>query len=291
MGGSSGGGSSGAVSWPHWISWLHKDGADYMLASIQSTPNPFVDVSPADPHDQYEWMSGELSNYQDILYNFNPSEGWEAAIDRVAVKYDATLLNVDHIQGVIGAISAISKVELEAKVLPDFRAGMRDINAVQSSAFVVGEAFIYGFFMHGIQDIASKYILDQHEKRSSAILGTAGKLLEPEVTKLQAWENYCKVANDFNRLMLVANKEYVDAQLDIDEAEARWELEKWNNYGNFIASMNGGTVHTTGRKPSASQSALGGAFSGASAGLSMTGNWWGAAGGAVLGAGSAMMNR
>ena len=291
MSGSSGGGSSGKVSWPDWISERHRDGADFMLASLQSTLNPFIDVMPSDPHEQYTWMSGELSNYQDILNNFDPSAGWEAAIDRVAIKYDQAILAPALRQEAMSHIVKYSKAELDANILPAFRAGMRDINAVQTSAFVIGEAIINGFFLHGIQEVGAKYILDQFDKRTSAVLGTAGKLLEPEITKLQAWENYSKVANDFNRLMLVANKEYVDSQLDIDEAEARWELEKWNNYGNFIASMNGGTVHTTGRKPSSSQSALGGAFSGASAGLSMTGNWWGAAGGAVLGAGAAMMNR
>ncbi|MCK5603338.1 hypothetical protein KAR91_15750, partial [Candidatus Pacearchaeota archaeon] len=72
MGGSSGGGSSGEVSWPEWISNLHKQGADIMFSAAASAVNPFVGVTAYDPDTEITWMSGELTNLRSAIDAFDP---------------------------------------------------------------------------------------------------------------------------------------------------------------------------------------------------------------------------
>lgn len=290
MSGSSGGGSSGEVSWPQWISELHETGANAMLVATTAALNPFVGVTTYDPDNILTQMTGEITAFGGHIDAFDPADDWADMIDTVLLKYDEALVDDSSIADQVAAYSAILDDDLENKTLPRFRAGMRDVNAVQSTAFVVGQSLLEAFKGREV----AKYAADLHgeiaKKKPELIINTAGKLLEPQLATLEMRKALAQMSIDTNRIHIVAKKEEVDGQMEIDEAEAKYDYEKWNSFGNYIAGMSGGVGSTAGRQPSTAQSAIGGALSGAAAGGSI-GGWWGAAAGGLLGLGSSLMNR
>ena len=290
MSGSSGGGSSGEVSWPQWISTLHKDGADIMFAAVAGALNPFIGATSFDPATEISLMMTELSDLDTAIAAFDPASDWSDMIDLVQNKYAATFIDETSIAAAVAAYSAILDDDLTNKTLPRFRGGMRDINAVQSTAFVIGQSLLEAWKAREVAKYAADYRGDLEKARAEIVINTAGKLLEPQLAKLDAVKAAAQLNIDTQRIRIVALKEQRDSQMELDEMEQKWGAEKWTAYGNYIASMSGGTSRSTGRTPSTTQSAIGGALSGAAAGGSM-GGWWGAAAGGILGAGSAMLNR
>ena len=292
MGGSSGGGSSGEVSWPQWISELHKTGAENMLAALigTTTSNPYVAESAYNPTSPIEWMDGEMDTWRAAVTAFDPAADWSGMINTVAAKYEEHFNAADKTAAAVAAYSAMLDDDLVNNTLPRFRGGMRDINAVQSTAFVVGEALLEAFKGREVAKYAAEYQSDLDKQKTELVINTAGKLLEPQMAIFEMRKELAKTGVEVSRIALVALKEQRDTQLEIDEAEHKWDSEKWSAYGSYIGGMSGGTASGNKRTPSTAQSAIGGALSGAAAGGSM-GGWWGAAGGAILGAGSAMMNR
>ena len=292
MSSGSGGGSSGEVSWPNWISTLHRQGGDAMWLAINSARavSPFIGMTTYDPDTEITYMGGELATLNDHIDNFDPASDWADMIDTVKAVYDTKLMDDATLAAAVAAYSDILDDDLTNKTLPRFRSGMRDINAVQSSAFVIGQSLLEAFKAREVAKYAADYRGDAEKGKAALIIQTAGKLLEPQLAKLEMRKASAELSIDASRIMIVARKEERDGQNEIMEADHKWDFEKFNSYGNYIAGMSGGTAHATGKQPSTASSAIGGALSGAAAGGSM-GGWWGAAGGAILGAGSAMMNR
>jgi hypothetical protein len=139
---------------------------------------------------------------------------------------------------------------------------MRDINAVNSSAFVIGRQIV------------------------------ASGLIE---AKLQAEQSLANLTVEMNRVAIVAKSEQVNTDRKIDEQDALWDLEVFQIGGNVLAGIGGGTIQKKGEQPSQIQSAIGGALSGAAAGAAIgsavpgVGTAIGAGVGAALGGGSAFL--
>jgi len=295
MSGSSGGGSSGEVSWPKWLSDIHEQGTKDMLVLMKGTTssNPFDGMLPYDPNrvgGEIAEMHKELAAFNTDITAFDPSTQWEAMLITVKAAYDTIIADDVTVAASVAAYSDILTDDLLNKTLPRFHAGMRDINAVQSTAFIIGEALLEAFKGREVAKYAADLKGDVEKGKPALLIQTAGKLLEPEMVKIELRQESHKLAIDTLRMMIVARKEYQDELLSIQESDKSWDVDKWVKYGNFIAAMSGGTTGVQKKSASSAQSAIGGALSGASAGGSI-GGWWGAAAGAVIGAGASLANR
>jgi len=158
---------------------------------------------------------------------------------------------------------------LLAEVLPRFQAGMRDINAVTSSAFAIGRAIIED----GQTRQVAKYSADLHYK---AFSDDALRLI---ALKLESQKSLTHYAGEINRMKIVAKKEQTDVQLEIDESDATWDLELFAHGGNLLAGIGGGVFKPDTKKRNTAASAIGGAMTMGVAGYMAAG----ASGGAVTG--------
>ena len=154
---------------------------------------------------------------------------------------------VDDLDVFINSMESNNEIENN---MAKFDAGMRDINAVNSSAFAIGKQLI-----------------------GSTLL----------VQKLQAKVQLAQLSVDARRMMLVANQEFISSDNEYQVKAAKWPITILQEGGNVLASIAGASTVSPGSEgPSPGQSALGGALSGAAIGAS-TGNPYAAAAGAVIG--------
>ena len=234
-GGSSGGGGSGEVDYPTYMKEAHGQlmygagEADHGNMDIVTpmddavndaiSGNPYIDLSPYNPNPHLVEMANAVEDL-DVFIN-----------------------------------SMESTNEIE-NTLAGFDGGMRDINAVNSSAFVIGRQLI------------------------------ASTLL---VQKLQAKQELARFSIEARRIMIVANTEFINADNEYQVKYPKWSLDMLQRGGNILAAMSGASVVSAGSdEPSQTQSALGGALSGAAMGASV-GGVYGAAIGGVLGAAASFM--
>ena len=190
--------------------------------------------------------------------------------------------------------------QFDNKELPSFRAGLLDIGAVQSSAFVVGESIMRGFKLRDIsrfenelryrlyeqdREIAVKHFTQKAELISR---GTA-VMIQSLMTRINFEGSVAGLTIESKRIGVVAGKEEIDQQLDILEKDSVWDLETFQYGANIMAAISGGVIQTQ-KRPSKAQSALGGALSGAALGAQVSGgDPYATAAGAAIGAGLAFL--
>ncbi len=284
-----GGGGSGAVSHSAYLEtihgdWLDNSGVDTITESITDVMNSALGNSPwtlqnaYDPDADLVTMLAAPDELQSLVTLLSTGTTLDTLISNV--------LDTDRIDDAVDEFAADLDARLIAEILPRFNAGMLDINAVMSSAFVIGRANI-----EENQDRqVAKYAADLHMK---AFSDDAIRLI---ALKLEYQKTASQMIADVNRIKIVAKKEEMDANLKIDESDALWDLEVFQHGGNLLAAIGGGTATpgaTSG--PSQAQSAIGGALSGAAAGAMVgsvvpgIGTGVGAGVGAFLGAASAFL--
>jgi len=293
MGSSGGGGSSGEVSWPQWISELHKEGAENLKAAIYANINPYIGWAAWNPDQTIDWMYETVHYFHDTVVHYNPFQDWAEAIDAATLKLDQIYTD-ERIAEAVLAYSALLSDNIEQHTLPRFRGGMRDINAVQSTAFVIGESVIEANKNREVAKYAADLRKNWENKKLDHILqnGMALAALKGEYVKMV--EAYATKAIDFLRMAAILKKEEFADTTEYRVESEKWDMDNWTQYGNYIANMHGGVAGSS-RKPSKTASAIGGAASGASMGYMMgagtsVGGPWGAAIGAVVGIGASLLS-
>ena len=276
-----GGGGSGAVSYPAYMQdvhadWLNQTGADFIAQSLTDTMNTAFGASP--------WAAAVAYNPDADLVNLIAApDALQTLVDLLSTgtTLDTLITNIldtTRIQDSIDAFEADLDARLLAEILPRFEAGMRDINAVTSSAFAIGRALI-----EENQDRqVAKYAADLRMK------GFSDDAIKVIGLKLEYQKAVSQMLAEAYRIKMVAKKEEADLNIKIDENDALWDLEVFQYGANLLAGIGGGTTTPKTKQVSQTQSMLGGAMSGAAAGAMVAGPW-GALAGGVLGAASGLL--
>ncbi len=253
-------------------------------------------------------MANHASLIDSSLDNWSTQTLWESFIDGAKTKLDSAVLDTTAISSYASDIGGILQTETDIE-LGKFYGGMRDINAVQSSTFVIGAAIIQAAQTKAIAKITGDLTAEAWRARNLGIIETGKLGLEVNLKTLTLRGELLKSVTDIYtkgvefkrlvthdvvdslRLAIVAKKEQYDKQIEIDHSYATWRYEVQQYLTNLLAAGHGGGGTVAGAKPSQAQSALGGALAGAGTGA-MIGNAiapgagaaWGAAIGGVVGA-------
>jgi len=257
--GSGGGGSSGKVDFPAHMKVWHKgtldhNGLDVVSLSITDAMNALFGNSP---------YSGESS------YNPDTSIASSvAAVDDLDTMV-ALLSSGNTLDSIIANVLADSRIDnavdefssdlgdrLLSETIPRFEAGMRNINAVTSSAFAIGRGIIEA---NQTRQVA-QFSAGLHMK---AFGDDALRLI---ALKLESQKILTQTVIENNRINTVLKKEETEANLNIDKADATWDIGLFQYGGNLLASIGGGAMIPESNRPSREQTAVGGAMAGAATG-------------------------
>jgi len=289
--------------------------------------NPFDGVSAYDPEDDLEEMQEELDDFITSVGTVDPDsdvESWLATADAAAAG-DLDTLDVDSAISTIIASARInaSQVVAEAvasagtsgydQVIERARAGfearakrdhlnsisqftgpMADVNAVNTSAFVIGmaklerdladrlaqfetefilpinregiTAFIEAFRVVAQQHLAVKaqVHLAQQQNKANYILNATNLIATQLRAKLQAEQSLVELQKSVSSAKIVAGVDEEQQNLDVDVKGQQWDLELFQQGANILSAVSGSVVPTAAR-PSRISSGLSGALGGASA--------------------------
>jgi len=281
-----GGGTSGAVSYPAYMETIHNDwldntGVDTMTSSITDLMDAAVGNSPwtaqaaYDPDADIALMVASHATLQALVTLLSTGTTLDTLVSNI--------LSDTYVDDVVDEYEADANARLTTTILPRFQRGMQNINAVVSSTFVLGQSNIEAEVARNV----NRFSAELHLKAAS---DDALKIVQ---LKLE----YQKIATQFiiemYRIKIVAKKEENDVTMDIDDRDARWDMEVFQYGCNVLAAIAGASAGTKG--PSTAQSVIGGAMSGVAAGamagsaFPIVGTLAGAVYGGLLGAGSAFL--
>ena len=196
-------------------------------------------------------------------------------IDVLSTQIFADTVNSPEVDDMVSAESALLNDHVTKDVLADFQTGMRDINSVLSSSFVIGKSLIADSQVKAIEKFSS----------------------EARFRLIPIAQEKWKMHLDWNKSVIRTYSEmmklYVSAKMDTDEHNIglRAKDQLWPftileyqraALGALQGASNVGGGGGEAAGPSQAAKTIGGALSGAAAGYQMGGGW-GAAAGAVIG--------
>lgn len=298
-----GGSSSGKIGFPGYMEkihgkWLDTTDTDDLILSMTDAMNtahgnsPWDSITAYDPDSDIAAWETAMTNFRNVLTGLDDVVDWGALYTQADASIDG-VVEADIVQSVSDFADQIDD-EIESKVLPRFRRGMQDINAVVSSAYPVGAALIEAFRNREVAKYGSSVRLSLMDKKSTLIMGGTEQMIKMYLRRIGLEDTYAKSIVESNRIKIVAKGEQLSKDAQYDESDALWDLEVFQYGGNLLGAIGSGVVKPS-KGASTAQSAIGGAMSGAVAGA-MVGAEMGASGGPIgavvgglLGAASAFL--
>lgn len=292
-----GGGSSGHVRYPGYVERIHcvmlggaynADGTGTYVApgknltqvmTAMLTPaipitNPWTSQIAYDPDTELVTAISAVTSY----YNLNSAFASASLTTLLGnIMPDSTAANT-RLTNELSAYVADLDLQLMSNAYPRFEAGMRDINAVTTSAFTIGRSMIES---EKLRDYA-RYQADLRMKLYTDFALAVIK------TKFDIQKLLTDLTIESNRIKIVAKTEEMNRNQEIELNENTWHINVFQHAANLMAGIAGGTG--VAGKPGGSLvgSAIGGGLAGAGMGL-LLGGPVGAAVGGLLGVGSAFV--
>jgi len=293
MGGKSGGGggdSEQTIRYAPYLEEFHSDilnhdGHDEADSSFIDIFNATLGGSPYGGYEQIDIDEGffgmtvadpsityEIKNFPSLWDMFGKFMAGLDVHDLWGQIYEDVIRGPE-IENAVSAQSALLQDEIDTNVMPKFLAGMRDINSVQATTFVIGKAIIQ----------------DAHVKAINKFSG--GIRLHALDISNDQWANHLKWDESVMRIYSELFKLYYASRLDIDKAnleyqakDGMWDINLFENARGILSAMAGGAATASQNDPSQSSKAIGGALTGAAIGGYMaSGTAMGGPVGAVLG--------
>ena len=265
-----GGSSSGAVSYPAYMEAKHTTWLDEMAVLITTAvtgASPFASETAYDPASRITTMEGAVTTFKAAVDALDHDADWEAGIDTAKTKLDAEVFNDTYINADIAAFQDLLEDDIADVILPQFQTGMRDINAVYSSAFIMGEADIYAKKTKEVTKYGTDLRMKLNLQRNEAIIKCTNNMLENLIKQVTLNQAISAQTIENGRIGIVAFKEQADQDFNIIDLDARWDLDVYQYGANMLGGISGGTVKAGGDAGmSKGQSAIGGALAGAAAG-------------------------
>jgi len=296
MGSSGGGGGSGEISWPEYLENMHSRFLN-ALADVEIPGaialNPYTLAEAHDPAADLAIAWDAVCEFDAFVDGLAYEDNYESAMVKATTEVDKVFSDA-YINADINAFADIIDNDLNTRVLPQFKAGLRDVNAIMSSAFVMGEADIYAARTREVTKYGTDLRLKSNLQRNEMIGAGVERMLNDLMSAASLEGDVARLSVEAKRISTVALKEQVDGDLKIGDAGGRWNLNMYVYGQNMLSGISGGSS-STGNEPSTAASALGGALGGAAVGAQIgsavpgVGTAVGAVVGGLIGLGAALL--
>jgi len=274
--GGGGGGGGGPIRYAPYLEEKHKSFLDLYpdLRDEAIDDNPYddyvsLDVDPA-------FLGAQLISDFPALYDLYGTHMTGIVVEDIWEQSFEDTVNAPSVHDLIVAEGALLDDDIETNSLPRFQAGMRDLNSVMSSTYVIGKALIEEGKVKAMAKFAS---------------GVRTQLIPTTLEKMRShldWHktivmNYAEII----KLYYSAKMDTVDANLTTQSKDALWPFTVLEFERAAIGALEGAAASGGVAGASTAQKAIGGAMSGAAAGA-MVGGPPGAAIGGLIGMASGL---
>ena len=282
-GGSSGGGDSNntnTIRYAPYVETHHTNFLNRIDTYVQST----ITDSPHEGLEDFTidegflgagYLLSDFPALYDMFGKFMAGLDIEVLADQMI----EAAVNNETINNLVDAEANLLDDHVDTKILPKFLTGMRDINAVLSSTFIIGKA--------NIAESQTKAIAKYSGELKYRMLPIANSRWEKHLD----WnERVIRNYSDLMRLYLAARIDTRDQNQKYKVKNSLWPFTILDFQRAALGALQGAANSTSsieGDEPSALMGAIGGGLSGAAAGSAF--GPWGAGIGGVLGVASSFL--
>jgi hypothetical protein len=308
MGSSGGGGSSGKVDYPDYMKNWHRpaicsswdiDGVPTELLSVSLTgamnealdgPSPYAGFVGIDAEDVMLGSGKVITDFTapyDILATYSALVLVDLiTLYRATNPVSALATSVDAmIDAIVVAEGALLDSDINQNTLPQFQAGLRDVNAVMASAFVVGEGIIWAQKAKALAKADAVLRFDGYKTQIDLTLHAEELTLRQAVAHAEVQRTITALAGDYAKLYTTMRVDLDNNNLEILAKDALWDVKVFQYGGNFLGSIAGSAVSTDAGNQSSKAAAIASTVIGGAAAIASIYSSLASAGGAAAGAG------
>jgi len=268
--------------YPTYMTDYHEDWLSGINSAMSAASFPTLTVY--DPDTDLATMLTAINTFEALVAAIDEHTDYDTIYANATDLADTYFDPAAYIAARVTAHSTTLDTELNTKVYPRFLAGMRNINAVLSSAFVIGQAAIAQDKLDKVAKFQADMELQVISKRVEVIQAIAAEMMRLKLQKLEFNRAIAAMTLDYARLVISAKEdEYVETKSAAIEA-LKWPLEKYKYGANLLAGITGGVSGTAAAEGSKSARIIGSALSGAAAGAMIGAATIGSGGGEGIGA-------
>jgi len=270
-----GGGSSGEVKYPQY----QEDWHEGLLGSDPTSPYDYKNIYPAslnanpyttaiayNPNTDLQGMDTLSGLLTTAWQNVNPVTDWANFTTQAAQTFDGTIHSASYIDDEVDVYEDKTEDQYATGIVA-FSAGMSDINAVYSSAFVQGMANLEITRLKDISNFKKQMKTKYYEGRLNFIATASQMMMTVLQMQLQLGATVITTASEIKKTRITALTDYEAASTDLNIKDANWELDVLQKTATGLAAMSGGQYVPN--EPS--KNPIAGALSGAASGFAMGG--------------------
>lgn len=286
MGGSSSGGTTVVQYETHIVdhhSRLMNSTEVFYNAISPATKSPYIDYTDIDVDSAFFGVGYLVSSFPSLYDMFGK---FMAGLDIGTMWYQdyTNVTESSAIGDAVVAQGALLSDDIESEALPRFEAGMRDINAVMSSTFVIGRVLL--------EEARLKKLAQYDAELRNSMVPVA---LEVWKTRTTWNQNVVKTYAELIKLFYSAKMDITEYNYSMAARNKLWPFTVTEYYRTVVGTLNGAQESRSDTKgTSTTAKVIGGALSGAAAGAMIGGPTgigapMGAAIGGVLGAAAGLL--
>lgn len=276
---SGGGGSNLATS----TGYVLGDGIIDFLGDAIAEGNPYAVAFAYDPTSDMGDIQDSLDLFQDLITNLDPETDYSSHLAQALTEVD-TLISSTHIDDEVDAFETKTANQF-ARSVNRFTAGMADINAVNSSAFILGLAQMENLRQAELDAYRAQLNTQKQNQRAVLAAQFAQEMGAMLARKVAAQESATRLQSDTSRANIIAQREFLAEELELDFKDLTYEMELFGYANATLAAGLGATQRPLG--PSKTSTALSAAI-GAGGTLASLGGQISPALGATLGIAGAL---
>lgn len=263
---------------PAYLSTDHGTLVDNVMTDVAAASNPFTGLAAYVPTTDIASMLADVVSFEGFVAEVQWDDIYPQIIELATELVDEYINTDEYIADRVAAHAALLDTDLSAKVYPKFEAGMRDINAIMTSSFVIGRAIILVDRNDKVDRFSADMEMQVVKDRQTMITQLASEMLRIFLQKVEMQRALAALQLDFYRIKIAAKADEATENKAIEVEEAKWLMAKHQYAANVMSALNGGVSAIGQSEGSKTARVLGGALSGAAAGAMI--------GAAVFGEGS-----
>lgn len=239
---------------------LNHGGSDTPDLSVMDVFNaalnqaPYADYTPLYVNDAFFGDGYEIKNFPTLFDMFGKFMGGIDVCDLYGKIYE-NIVHAPEINEAVSAQAALLDDDIKANVMPRYLAGMRDINSVMASSFIIGKSIIEDARVKSINKFASEIRL---------------RAVDAAVSM---WGTHLKWNQSVTTTYADLFKLYYSSALEVDRTNLEyatkaelWNLNLFDNVRAMLGAMSGSAAASGANEPSQAAKSIGGVMSGAASG-------------------------
>lgn len=228
--------------WLNDIGWSGNDNTNIMRTIILR--NPYRERIAYNPDRELKRAYAQGSVFSDYAEEFIPEELFEKFF-----QIASNLVQTDRkpITDAKASFAADAANRWDA-AFANYKAMMADVNAVQTSTFVIGLALLEREKQQEIARFEASAELQQMSTEEQMILNATQMMLSSEGVRAELTSRASEMMIELIRMRIVSEVDREAKQLDIDTKALTFPLSTYQHGANVLAAISGGTQTTTNRE-------------------------------------------